>query len=148
MEESTPPVFEDVVRLDDPWVQNHLAHAPDAVIAAAIDGAPAAVCGKLLANLSTRRREAVRKLRGSYPPRTREVSRRVLVSILWELPDPEAQEELRRVAPEQKKIDYVRLMKWLAEKNPAVREAQERRRQAIQAGILRRLLGLGGEPDA
>jgi flagellar motor switch protein FliG len=62
MNDSTLPVFEDVVSLDDALVQNRLARAPDALIAAALDRAPIPVRLKIVQNLSARRRESVERI--------------------------------------------------------------------------------------
>ena len=148
MDEKTLPLFENIVRLDDAWVQNHLSGAPDEVIASALNGAPHALRVKLLKNLSPRRRDGVIKAAGDIPDRTREVAREVLVRVLWDLPDPKPTKEPAAAPEPDRKIDYVRLMKWFAEKNPAVAAAQEERRRAMEQGILRHMLGLKPKDDA
>lgn len=158
MEERTQPAFEDVVRLDDAQVQTALAPAADLIIAAALDQAPASVRNKVLCNLSSRRREAVAAIRTRFGQRTRDVSQRVMVALLWGINDPEALRELGLAIEEppkeskptsnpMTKEDFTRLMKYLAEHSPVVKKAQEERRAAIEAGILRAVFGLGASRD-
>lgn len=140
MADSAHPVFEDIVRLDDGEVQRRLNRAPDPIIAASLQDAPVAVIVKVVKNLSARRRESVTAAAQRVPPRTVEVSRRVLTCLLFDLPDPEAEQT---EAPDKgDKVDFVKLMQWLAENNPAIRQMQDERKQAIEMGVLRRLMGL------
>ena len=93
---------------------------------------------------------------GRLGDRTRRVSRRVLVSRLWGIPDPEAEREMGQAISEQSsaeaetkrmtKEECAQLMEWLAKNNPAVKEAQGRRRAAIEAALLRTMMGLGEPP--
>ena len=148
MEERTQPAFEDVVRLDDAQVQAGLANAADLIIAAALEQAPASVRNKVLCNLSSRRREAVAAIRTRFGERTREVSRRVVVALLWGINEIEdAPRESEPTSHPMTKEDFTRLMKYLAEHNPVVKKAQEERRAAIEAGILRAMFGLGASRD-
>jgi hypothetical protein len=69
------------------------------------------------------------------------------VATLWDLPDPEAERELgmpvaEEAASPMTKEDFAKLMKLLAERNPAIKAAQEERRAAMESALLRRVLGL------
>lgn len=138
MDEKTQPVFDDILRLDDAWLQNHLARAADSLIVAALDGAPPAVRLKVLANLSTRRRSALEQNKEETSDRSRMAARRSLVQLLWELPEAE---ETGGAAPAG--FDGAAAMRQLAGANPVLAQAQRRRREAIEVGILRRLAGWG-----
>ena len=140
MTENAHPVFEDIVRLDDGEVQRRLNRAPDPIIAASLQDAPVRVALKLVKNLSVRRRESLTAAAQRVPPRTVEVARRVLTCLLFDLPDPEAEQP--EPPDKDDRIDFVKLMKWLAENNPAIRDMQDERKAAIQMGVLRRLMGL------
>jgi hypothetical protein len=73
------------------------------------------------------------------------VGRRVLVSLLWGLPDPEAEAALGAAAPAAAgKVDWPRLLDHLARCNPALAEARERRRRAIEAALVRTVLSERG----
>lgn len=106
------PNEDDLLRVDPVRLQSALAAMPDEMVAAALQGLPAAVGERLRAELSPRRRGEMDEDRRTYPGRTREVARRLLLRIVFDL-EPAGDED-----PVAEESVHSKFMKKLAMRHP------------------------------
>ena len=116
--------YSDVAGAPDADVQRAIAGMPDMMVAAALLGPPEAVADKIVANLSKRRRTEISEAARDYSDRTRELSRRLLIKLVF----GSGLKEKASVPEESpRRKAYRKLLEKMGENHPTFRQAREQR---------------------
>ncbi len=136
MMRNEPPI-EAILEVSDAEVQKGLTEVADEMVAALLSSVPEKVSLKIISNLSERRRAEIVLRKETFPERTREVARKVVLKAILKLPDePEGEEP----APESDRKKQLRqLMEKMAETHPDFIRAREEGRQGLFAEFFRQM---------
>ena len=136
---NAPPNENDLLQIDPARLQSALAAMPDEMVAAALQGLSVPVAERVRAALSSRRRGELEGDRASYPDRTREVARRLLLRTVFDLEPvdeaPETGAGSGKTESTQRKF-----LKKLAQKHPDFVRARKERVERAWMEHLRRMV--------
>ena len=130
------PNLEGILEVPDAEAQANLARVPEVILAAAIQDARADVARKVVSNLSrTRREEVTAAGRASYPARTCEVARRMVMKVLLGIEDEETAGMLREEKGSREK-ELRAFLKKMAKRHPDFSKARQEWITRIVAGVV------------